>query len=56
MSYNNPFMNDEERLMRYLADAYNLFINLPQTHPSHINEFVSSIHKCQDVITHRIVQ
>jgi hypothetical protein len=42
--------------MDSLVIAFNLFSKLKETHPSHKSDFADGIHKCQDVIIHRIVQ
>ena len=51
-----PYIKTEEEIMNHLVEASNLFNKLEQTHPSNIIDFVDGIHKCQDVIMHRIVQ
>ena len=52
----NPYIDSEEEIMKHLSKAMNLFNKLKQTHPSHMIDFVNGIHKCQDVIIHRIAQ
>jgi len=52
----NPFKDEEEKIMRLLVDAYNLSQKLKQTHPGQQQAFADGIHKCQDIIIHRIVQ
>lgn len=52
----NPHTPTEQRVMDLLAEAWNEFVTLEQTHPSHIGEFQMGIHQCQAVMTHRIVQ
>jgi len=42
--------------MKHLVKAVNYFNKLTTTHPSHEEDFVDGIHKCQNVILHRIVQ
>ncbi len=52
----SPYIETEEKIMEHLAEAYNLFIKLEQTHPSHNRDFSDGIHKAQDLILHRICQ
>lgn len=50
-------MNDEEKeIMQCLVDAWQKYLKLEETHPSHNKDFSDGIHKCQDVLMHRIVQ
>ena len=56
MAKKNPFTEDERKIMDLLVDAHNLFFALPVTHPSHANDWTEGIHRCQDVLTHRVVQ
>lgn len=51
-----PFLDEEKEIMELLVDAYNKFIKLKQTHPTHNREFMDGIHKCQDILGHRILQ
>jgi len=52
----NPFTSKEEKVANALTEAYNNFIKLKTTHPSHEKEFIDGIHQCQNVMIHRIVQ
>lgn len=52
----NPFLEDEKEIMDLLVEAYNKFVKLEQTHPTHNREFTDGIHKCQDILGHRILQ
>lgn len=50
-------MTEEEReVMNALILAWNKFLELEKTHPSHNKDFGDGIHKCQDVLIHKIVQ
>lgn len=50
-------MNEQEReIAKLLGEAWNKFLRLEQTHPCHKHDFSDGIHKCQDVLIHRIVQ
>lgn len=50
-------MNEEEALvMASLVKAWNDFLKLETTHPSHNADFSNAIHKCQDILIHKIVQ
>lgn len=51
-----PFTPEEQRVMDHLVNAWNEFVKLQVTHPSHNNDFGNAIHKCQDVLIHRVVQ
>ncbi len=46
----------EQRVMDHLVDAFNLFSDLERTHPSEMDEFVSAIHRLQDLLAVRIVR
>jgi len=52
----DPCTEDERRIMSNLAEAFSFFLKLEQTHPSHMSEFVDGIHRCQNVIIHRVVR
>jgi len=52
----DPCTEDERRIMSNLAEAFNCFLQMEQTHPSHMSEFMEGIHRCQNVIIHRVVQ
>jgi hypothetical protein len=58
MEENNkvPFTKEEQEVMDNLTKAWNAFCKLYSTHPSHNADFCDGIHKCQDVIIHRVVQ
>jgi hypothetical protein len=51
-----PYIKREKKVMDCLVVAVREFIRLEETHPSHNKDFMDGIHKCQDVIIHRIVQ
>lgn len=53
---NNPYLKEEKEIMDSLISAYNNFIKLEQTHPSHIQDFVNGIHLCQSQIMNRVLQ
>lgn len=42
--------------MDALVAAWTAFLKLEETHPSHNRDFSDGIHKCQDILIHRIVQ
>lgn len=46
----------EKDIMKALVLAVNLFRKLKTTHPCHEKDFVNGIHKCQNVIMHKIIQ
>ena len=48
---------DAEQLVSdLLVKAVGAFRKLPQTHPCMDRDFTDGIHKCQDVLIHKIVQ
>lgn len=50
-------LTDEEQLcMNHLVTAFNVFSALPRQHTSDMGEFVSSLHRLQDLIGIRIVR
>ena len=56
LSSKYPYRATEEKIMNCLAEAFNLFKELEETHPSHNQDFQDGVHRCQDVVIHRIVQ
>jgi len=40
----------EEKILKHLAEAFNLFSKLIKQHPDELNDFADGIHKCQYVI------
>lgn len=52
----SPYISHEEELMKSLVNAVSCFRQLKETHSSHEKDFIDGIHKCQNVIIHRIVQ
>lgn len=60
LEQNNPFKGKqgeiEEKITDLLREINNLFVTLEKTHPSHKKDFSDGLHKCQDIINHRIVQ
>ena len=52
----DPCLPDERHIMTKLAEAFDLFMKMEQSHQSHMSEFVQGIHACQNVIIHRVVQ
>ena len=52
----NPYIHSEKKVMDALVKAVNAFSELERTHPSHNRDFVDGIHKCQNIIIHRIAQ
>lgn len=51
-----PFTPQEQEIMDALVIAANKFTHLQETHPTHKRDFLDGIHRCQDVLIHRIVQ
>jgi hypothetical protein len=46
----------EQKCMDHLIDAYHAFLVLPLTHPDERRDFVSSLHRLQDLLAVRIVR
>ena len=46
----------EKKIMDSLVESVKHFRKLQQTHPCHQKDFIDGIHKCQNVIIHRIIQ
>ncbi|AUS01899.1 hypothetical protein NVP2044O_35 [Vibrio phage 2.044.O._10N.261.51.B8] len=53
---NQPFTAEEQKCMDALVEAVRLFTLLDSTHPCHSKDFTDGIHKCQDVLIHKVVQ
>ena len=45
-----------EQINNYLAEAYNLFLDLDSQHPNEKEDFVKGIHQCQYVLGMRIAR
>ncbi len=56
MSTKKPFTKQEEKIMNLLVKAHNEFLEIKQTHPSDINEWVDGIHRCQNILILRIMR
>lgn len=53
---NKPYEATEKDIMDHLVKAWELYLTLDITHPSHNQEFSEGVHKCQNVLIHKIVQ
>lgn len=51
-----PFTEQEEKIMILLVEAHKLMTELEPTHPSDILEWTDGVHKCQNVLTNRLVR
>jgi len=49
------FKEDEQKIMDSLVDAWNGFVKLKRLHPSDGNDFMHGIHKCQCVLSSRVL-
>lgn len=56
MNRNDGLTEDEGTVQDALVLAVNTFARLPRQHPDELGEFISSIHRCQDLLAVRIVQ
>lgn len=52
----HPYIEYEKEIMDSLVASVNFFSKLKTQHPSHRKDFTDGIHKCQNVIMHRILQ
>lgn len=51
----NPKLGDAEiAVINHLADAYNVFVQLQEFHPSDQREFEQAIHVCQHIVMSRV--
>lgn len=48
--------SEEGQVMDNLAEAWNMFLKLDQTHPSEQSDFSDGIRKCQQVLMNRILR
>jgi hypothetical protein len=53
---NKPFTDKEQKIMDLLVEAHNNFIELDITHPMEITEWVSNLHKLQDLLGSRVLR
>lgn len=51
-----PFTEQEKIVMDHLIAAVNAFKQLQITHGCHHKDFIDGVHKCQDVLIHRVLQ
>jgi hypothetical protein len=51
-----PFTDKEQKIIDLLAEAHNNFIELNRTHPMEMTEWVSSLHKLQDLLGARVLR
>ncbi len=51
-----PFTEQEQKIMDLLVEAHNKFIELETTHLMETTEWVSSLHKLQDLLGARILR
>jgi hypothetical protein len=51
-----PFTDKEQKIVDLLAEAHNNFIELNRTHPMEMTEWVSSLHKLQDLLGARVLR
>lgn len=52
----DPHTPEEKKILKHLIDAWSLMLKFDSTHPDHCRDFADGIHKCQDVLIHRVVQ
>ena len=49
-------MEQEEKVLKMLADSWNEFIKLESQHPDEQRDFCDGIHKCQSIIAMRFAR
>ena len=47
---------EEHSVWSHLGLAYEAFVKLNQTHPSHLKDFADGLHMCQSIVGQRILQ
>jgi len=51
-----PFTKEEEEVVESIVKAHNLFIKLERTHSMEMQEWVSSIHNLQHLLSARVLR
>lgn len=51
-----PFTENEQVVMDNLVAAWNGFQKLVKQHPSDLDEFIDGLHRCQNVLSLRILR
>jgi hypothetical protein len=49
-------MEQEEKVLKMLAQCWNEFLKLEVQHPMERREFCDGIHRCQDIIAVRVAR
>lgn len=52
----NPFTKEEEAIMELIVNAHNKFVELERGHNMEIQEWVTSIHSLQSILSHRCLR
>ncbi len=55
-NFDTGLTEGEQRVSDHLVGAFNEFSKLDRTHPSEMDEFVSALHRLQDLLAVRIVR
>ncbi len=56
VSQETGLTESEQRVSDHLVAAFNEFTQIERTHPNEMGEFVSAIHRLQDLLAVRIVR
>ena len=48
--------DDEKAIVMKLVEAYEMWLKLPDKNTNELQDFVSGIHRCQDVIRGRVAK
>ena len=52
----SPFTKEEEEIMELIVNAHNKFSKLERGHSMEIQEWVTSIHSLQSILSHRCLR
>ena len=52
----SPFTEQEESIMQLIVEAHNEFVKLDRGHSMEIQEWVTSIHQLQSILSHRCLR
>lgn len=56
MEKDNPFTEEEEKVMKSICDVYKGFNELERMHPMEMQEVTQAIHQLQSMLSHRALK
>lgn len=56
MKDRKPFTEEEEKIMKLIVEAHNLFHQLKRGHSMEMQEWVDGVHKLQSILSHRVLK